>query len=116
MRDLKVVLVALVLAGIAVGGGWNRKTTKVEWTWFDDYLFAWAKYKVACEPDRRCEVGVGIFAFGGPLGQRVSFSGEKDILVVGMGAIHIRPDDGKGPVKAAVALNEAGLIKVTWDF
>lgn len=119
MQPLKFVLtgiLALIVAGSAIGSDWNRKTTKTGWTWFDDYVFAWATYKVACEPSRRCEVGMGIFAFGRPLGQRLSFSGEKDILVVGVGAIHIRPDDGKGPVKAAVALDETGLVKVSWDF
>jgi hypothetical protein len=119
VQHRKVVLAALlflVVTEMANGGGWNRKTTKIGWTWFDDYVFAWATFKVACEPDRRCEVGMGMFAFGRPLGQRVSFAGEREILVVGMGAIHIRPDDGKGPVKAAVALDEAGLLKVSWDF
>jgi len=105
----------LLAASAIAAAEWTRKTTTSDWTWFEDYLYAWATYRVACEPERQCQVGVGVFAFGQPRGEKISFTGERDILVVGFGAIHIRPADGKGPVKAAVAPSEHGLLKATWD-
>jgi hypothetical protein len=59
---------------------------------------------------------MGIFAFGAPRGEKISYSGELDILVVGFGSLHIRPADGQGPVKAAIAPKVSGLISITWDF
>lgn len=110
--------VSLLVSGAvtASDSDWVRKTTDADWTWFEDYAFAWATYMVACEPERTCEVGMGVFAFGAPRGEKLSFSGEKEILVIGIGALHIRPSDGKGPVKAAIAPKKADLFKVRWDF
>lgn len=109
--------VAFVLAtASSFAAGWVRKTAGTDWTWFEDYAFAWATYVVACEPDRRCQVGMGIFSFGAPRGEKISFTGERDILVVGFGSLHIRSVDGKGTVKAAIAPKEAGLLKATWEF
>ncbi len=107
----------LMLSAVAVSASdWVRKKTDADWTWFEDYAFVWATYMVACEPERNCEVGMGIFAFGAPRGEKLSFSGEREILVIGIGALHIRPSDGKGPVKAAIAPKKAGLFKIRWDF
>lgn len=119
IRPVAIAVLALALLQhpiAADAAGWVRKTTKTEWTWFEDYAFAWATYVVACEPGRSCQVGMGIFAFGAPRGEKVSFAGEREILVIGIGALHIRPADGQGPVKAAIAQKEAGLMKVRWDF
>ncbi len=105
-----------LLATCVMGAGWVRKMTGNDWTWYEDYAFAWATYVVACEPDRKCQVGMGVFAFGAPRGEKVSYSGEQEVLVVGFGSLHIRPADGQGPVRAAIAPKESGLISVTWDF
>jgi hypothetical protein len=59
---------------------------------------------------------MGIFSFGEPRGEKLRFTGEKEILAIGVGSLHIRPADGKGPVKAAIAQKDAGLVKVSWDF
>lgn len=114
-----VALIAVVLTqavGATAERGWVRKVTGNDWTWFEDYVFAWATYVVACEAERTCQVGMGLSVFGEPRGEKIRFSGEREILVVGAGAIHIRPADGKGPVKAALAPKSAGLISLTWDF
>lgn len=111
-----VVSPLILCAASASGAGWVRKTTGEEWTWFEDYAFTWATYVVACEPGRTCQVGMGVFAFGAPRGEKLSFVGEREILVIGIGALHVRPADGKGPVKAAIAPKEAGLITISWDF
>ena len=122
-RRLPILLCLFLCVSLLVSGAvtasdsdWVRKTTDADWTWFEDYAFVWATYMVACEPERTCEVGMGVFAFGAPRGEKLSFSGEKEILVIGIGALHIRPSDGKGPVKAAIAPKKAGLFKVRWDF
>jgi hypothetical protein len=104
------------VASGALAADWVRKVATSEWTWFEDYAFAWATYVVACEPARSCQVGMGVFAFGAPRGEKISFTGEREILVVGIGALHIRAADGRGPVKAAVAPKKVGLIKISWDF
>jgi len=59
---------------------------------------------------------MGIFAFGEPRGEKLRFSGQTEILVIGAGSLHIRPADDKGPVKAAIAPKDAGLLTITWDF
>jgi hypothetical protein len=108
-------LVTVSFAG-ATATTWVKKSTSEDWTWFEDYVYAWAKYAVACEPDRRCQVGMGVYAFGEPLGEKMRFNGQIEVLVIGIGSLHIRPADGKGPVKAAIAQKGAGLIEVSWDF
>lgn len=121
-RVIRTVLIAAATSMIAVSLAgastptWVKKTTSEDWTWFEDYFYAWATYIVACEPERICQVGMGIFSFDEPRGEKLRFAGEKEILVVGAGSLHIRPADGKGPVKAAIAPKEAGLIKISWDF
>ena len=117
-RSLRLLAAAFVVAISlpVLGVEWLRKKTGDDWTWFEDYVYAWAIYQVACEPGRLCQVGMGIFAFGEPRGEKISFVGEREILVIGVGSIHIRPSDGRGPVKAAIAQKDAGLISVSWDF
>lgn len=121
-RLFQATVTAVVVLGLTVGAtsvlatGWVRKTTGEEWTWFEDYVYAWASYMVACEPGRSCQVGMGVFAFGEPRGEKLSFSGTKEILTIGIGALYIRAADGKGPVKAGIAPKQAGLIEIRWNF
>lgn len=85
------------------------------WQWAEDYIYAMATYVVACPPDRRCQVGMGIFAFGEPRGEKIRFSGEYEIAVVGAGALHFRVDDGKGPCKVGFTRTSSRPISWTWD-
>jgi hypothetical protein len=87
-------------------------TANEKWTWMEDYLFVYANYVVACETGRRCQVGMGIFAFDEPRGEKIRFTGQIEILTVGVGAIYIRADDGNGPVKAAFVRKQSGLIPI----
>lgn len=91
---------------------WHYKTANEKWTWMEDYVFVYANYVVACETGRRCQVGMGVFAFDEPRGEKIRFTGQKEILAVGVGAIYIRADDGKGPVKAAFIRKQSGLIPI----
>lgn len=86
------------------------------WQWAEDYVYASATYVAACPPDRRCQVGMGIFAFGEPRGEKIRFSGEQEITVVGAGALHFRVDDEKGPCKIGFAQKGYSPISWTWDF
>lgn len=91
---------------------WHYKTANEKWTWMEDYVFVYANYIVACETDRRCQVGMGIFAFDEPRGEKIRFTGKKEVLTIGAGAIYIRADDNKGPVKAAFIRKQSKVIPV----
>lgn len=84
------------------------------WQWAEDYIYAMATYVVACPADRRCQVGMGVFAFGEPRGEKLRFSGEREIIVIGAGALHFRVDDGKGPCRIGFAQKENRPISWTW--
>jgi hypothetical protein len=86
------------------------------WQWGEDYIYASATYIVACPLDRCCQVGMGVFAFGEPRGEKLRFSGELEITVVGMGSLHFRVDDGKGPCKVGFVQKANRPISGSWDF
>ncbi len=56
---------------------------------------------------------MGVFVFGNPLGEKIGFSGEREITVIGAGSLHMRSTDGKGPVKVAFMQKSAEPIKTT---
>lgn len=84
------------------------------WQWAEDYVYVTATYVVACPPDRRCQVGMGVSAFGKPRGEKVRFSGEKEITVIGVGALHFRVDDDKGSCKIGFAQRGNRPLSWTW--
>jgi hypothetical protein len=85
------------------------------WQWAEDYVYATATYVVACPPDRRVQVGMGIMSFGEPRGEKLRFSGEREITVIGVGALHFRVDDGRGPCQVGFALTANRPIRWTWN-
>lgn len=87
-----------------------------KWQWAEDYAFAMAVYTVACPQNRRVQVGMGVMSFGEPRGEKLRFSGEQEITVVGAGALHFRVDDGQGPCKVGFVQGEKRLIRATWSF
>ena len=68
-----------------------------DWKWGEDYIYPVAKYQVNCPADRVCQVGMGIFNDGNPLGEKIIFSGTEEITVIGVGSLHFRVDDNQGP-------------------
>lgn len=74
------------------------------WQWAEDYVYATATYVVACPADRHVQVGMGVFSFGEPRGEKIRFSGEQEMTVIGVGALHFRVNDEKGPCKVGFAL------------
>ncbi|HID9589871.1 TPA: hypothetical protein ACXI12_001406 [Pseudomonas aeruginosa] len=87
-----------------------------DWQWAETYVYAMATYTVACPADRRIQVGMGIMAFGEPRGEKIRFSGEKEITVIGAGALYFRVDDGLGPCKVGFVQGKPTLIGSHWDF
>lgn len=98
-------------------GSVNYLTVNGEsWQWAEDYVYAYAQYLVACPSDRTVQVGMGIMAWGQPRGEKIRFSGEKEITVLGAGALHFRVTDGKGPCKVGFVQKANRPISGTWEF
>jgi hypothetical protein len=110
---LSILMLSFVPSN-ARGENWVVKQAEPIWTWFEDYYYFSANYFVACEPQRQCEVGTGIFAFGEPRGTIKMVTGLEEITVIGIGSIHIRSADEKGPVKAGIAQRSAEVFTKTW--
>jgi hypothetical protein len=119
MKPLPYALLLLMLSttpAVASASDWIVKTAGEDWSWGEDYVFAWAKYQIACEPGRRCQVGAGWKIAGKPRGEKKRFEGEDTITVIGAGALHFRADDGKGPAKYAFRIEDRGLVKTTIEW
>jgi hypothetical protein len=82
------------------------------WTWFEDYVYAWANWTINCPPDRQCQVGMGVFTLGEPRGEKIRFSGAREFTTVGLGSIHVRVVDGKGICKVRLDHGRVGLVPI----
>jgi hypothetical protein len=90
---------------------WVSKPVGEKWVWFEDYAFAWATYTLACSAGCTCQAGLGVKAFGRPRGEKLRFSGLKEVLTVGFGAIHIRRDSGND-CAAAMTPGKFGTVPI----
>ena len=88
----------------------------LDWQLGETYVYVFAKYLVACPKDRRCQVGMGVNWFGEPRGEKIKFSGQKEVLVVLAGQLHFRVLDGKGPCRIGFVQSSNQSIGHTWDF
>jgi len=82
------------------------------WQWFQDYGFLYSKWTVQCPANRRCQVGMGIKMGGDPLGEKIRFSGACEFVTVGIGSIHVRVADGKGPCPVILKQGSYGLVPI----
>ena len=83
------------------------------WTWMSDYVYLWADWTLNCPPDRTCQVGMGVkVGNSDPLGEKIRFSGTYEFTTVGLGAIHVRTVDGKGPSKVRLDEGKVGLVPI----
>lgn len=57
---------------------------------------------------------MGVFVLGEPRGEKVRFSGEKEVVVIGAGSLHFRVDDGKGP--CAIGFEQSQNRPLKWGF
>ena len=90
----------------------NTRVVGDGWTWLADYLFAKADWTLNCEPGRTCQVGMGIFFLGEPRGEKKRFTGHTDIWTLGIGAIHVRVVDGRGPCSVRLDLGKFGTLPI----
>jgi hypothetical protein len=88
------------------------KVVSDQWTWFADYGLAYAEWTVNCPGDRRCQVGMGIMVGGTPRGEKISFSPTAEFTTIGVGAIHVRVDDGGPPCNVRLDQGKVGTIPV----
>lgn len=61
-----------------------------DWRWFTDYAYWSSVWTLNVQPRCPVEVGVGIMAFGSPLGGTHRFSLYYRFIVYGVGAIYVR--------------------------
>lgn len=110
IRACLIAIVTLLFAAQLIAANWVKKPVDSGWIWFEDYAYTSATYLVACEPERECQVGMGIFVFGEPRGEKIRFTGEQEITVIGLGSLHIRVADGKGQAQAAILQKDSNVI------
>lgn len=89
-----------------------KKRVGKDWAWFEDYVYVTATYTCFTPPNRRVQVGMGIFAFGEPRGEKVAISEKGSFTVVGPGAIHIRIYDDGPDCEVAVTQDSNVLVPV----
>jgi hypothetical protein len=75
----------------------KRKEVGAGWTWFEDYIYLWAKWTASCPANRQVQVGMGISTGGEPRGEKIRFSGIREFTTIGAGSIHFRVTDGGPP-------------------
>lgn len=92
--------------------GETIRTVGDGWTWMNDYAFSFAEWTLNIPEGRECEVGTGIMAFGRPRGSRKVFSRHLEVTTFGIGAIHVRAADGKGPCNVRLDLGKVGMITI----
>lgn len=83
-----------------------------EWTWFEDYVYVTATYTCFTPTDRRVQVGMGVFAFGEPRGEKVAISEKGEFTVIGVGAVHIRIYDDGPDCDIAITQDSNVLIPI----
>lgn len=88
------------------------KQVNSDWTWMSDYVFVYATWTVNCPADRECQVGMGVRMFGEPRGEKIRFSGFREFTTVGLGAIHVRCVDNKGPCAVRLDQGAVGLVPI----
>lgn len=82
------------------------------WSWLEDYAFLSATYVIGCPRDRRCRVGTGIFVGGSPRGTEKDFTGDVEVDVYGLGALHVRVMDGEKPARIGFYRKTQGLFPI----
>ena len=89
-----------------------KKRVDAEWAWIADYGYMWADWTINVQEGRRCEVGTGISIRGIPRGAIRQINGYLELKTYGIGAIHIRVTDGRGPCNVQVDEGKVGLITI----
>lgn len=91
---------------------WTVLTSDGDWSHASTYVFLSVTFVIACEPNRRCEAGTGLYVGGKPRGSRRAFSGTITMTAFGAGALYLRADDGNGKVQLAYYEQDSRLVPV----
>lgn len=88
----------------SVNQTWEKDIDRT-WTHITDYYYtSTLNWKIECDnPDVRCKVGMGVFLWGEPLGEKIGFNGKCEFMTLGSGAIYAKIDDDT-PGKVRVVL------------
>lgn len=82
------------------------------WVWFTDYVYWSAVWTLNSEGGRLVDVGIGISFRGKPRGKTRRFENYLVFKTYGIGAIHVRSLDGKGPCRVRLDQSEVGAIPI----
>lgn len=91
----------------------ERRLIGSDWTWVTDYVYAYSRWTLSAEHGRDCEVGMGVKVLGRPRGQRKRFRDYVQFTTIGIGAVHVRTRDGRGPCMVQLDQGEVKPITVT---
>jgi len=106
-----VLGLTIALAFRPVAKAEDVRVVNNEWTWFTDYVYAYATWTLNAEAGCECEVGMGIKAFGKPRGEKRKFRDHVTFTTLGFGAIHVRTL--KPHVECRVRLDQGDVGVVT---
>jgi hypothetical protein len=85
------------------------------WTWFEDYIYLTATYKIFTPKGRRVQVGMGLFFAGEPRGEKVAITESGEVITIGAGAIHIRIHDEGTDCEVAITQDSNVLVPILKD-
>lgn len=89
-----------------------KDVTPGAWRWLEDYAFFTATYVIGCPPQRKCRIGTGMFVSGEPQGAEREFTGDVEMSVWGLGALHIKVYDGTEPARIGFYRRETMVIPI----
>src|SRR4051812_12629284 len=89
-----------------------KKRVGKEWVWFEEYVYVTATYTCFTPADRRVRVGMGIFAFDEPRGEKVAISVKGSFAVLAIGAVHIRIYDDGPDCEVAITQDSNVLVPI----
>lgn len=112
-RVLALAMCALTFGAIPTHADALEKVVGPDWKWFTDYAYLTAEWTLNAESDCRLEAGLGIMAFGKPRGGRIPFSGYMRFSTRGIGAVHVRVVNGKGPCRVRLDQGFVEAIPIT---
>lgn len=116
-RGRRIALILTLVAGAAHAQAlpsaivW-RDVTPGHWQWLEDYGYFMATYVLGCPRDRKCRIGTGLFIMGSPRGSQKDFSGDIEVTVFGLGALHVRIEDGTTPARVGFYQRSNMLIPI----
>lgn len=117
-RWFAILMLLLLPLAAHAQSKWMVVTSSGQWKKANTYVYLSVRLVIECETGRKCEAGTGLSLKGKPRGSRRTFVGRTEMTAYGIGALQVRPADGKGPVKVAFFERNAGGVPIyppIWD-